>query len=162
MQSVDYAAWQQQWLKGEELEKRLAYWRDHLVDIPRGLNLPQQRSRPKVQNFNGARHVSQIAAPQAESLRELSRSEGTTLFMTMLSGFVLLLKLYTGDDDIVIGSPYANRERAELEKLIGFLNNTFVLRVNLSGVVTFKDVMARVREVCLDAYAHQLPPELLR
>jgi non-ribosomal peptide synthetase component F len=82
--------------------------------------------------------------------------------MTMLAGFVLLLKLYTGDDDIVVGSTYANRERSDVEKLIGILVNTLVLRVNVAGAGTVRDVMARVREVCLDAYTHQLPPELLR
>ena len=84
------------------------------------------------------------------------------MFMTMLSGFVLLLKQYTGDDDIVVGSIYANRERADLEQLIGILNNTLVLRVNLSGADTFADVMKRVREVCLDAYTYQVPPELIK
>jgi amino acid adenylation domain-containing protein len=162
VQYVDYAAWQQQWLQGEELEKRLGYWRRQLIDAPWQLTLPQRRARPKVQGFKGARHATQITTQQTEALRELSRREGLTLFMTMLSGFVLLLKLYTGDDDIVTGSAYANRERAELEKLIGILNNTFVLRVNLAGAVTLADVMTRVREVCLDAYTYQLPPELLR
>jgi len=103
-----------------------------------------------------------VPTVQTEALRELSRQEGMTSYMTMLSGFVLLLKLYTGDDDIVIGSAYANRERADVEKLIGILVNTLVLRVNLSGAVTVKDVMTRVREVCLDAYTYQVPPELLR
>jgi amino acid adenylation domain-containing protein len=162
LQYVDYAAWQRQWLQGEELERRLAYWREQLVDAPWRLTLPQRRVRPKVQDFKGARHLNQVSTDQTEALRDLSRREGTTLFMTMLSGFVLLLKLYTGDDDIVVGSTYANRERADVEKLIGILVNTLVLRVNLSGAVTFRDVMSRVREVCLDAYTHQLPPELLR
>jgi amino acid adenylation domain-containing protein len=162
VQYVDYAAWQRHWLQGEELETRLAYWRQQLADAPWKLNLPQRRARPKVQNFKGARHTTQISTAQTEALKDLSRREGTTLFMTMLSGFVLLLKLYTGDDDILVGSTYANRERAELEKLIGILNNAFVLRVNLSGADTFKDVIKRVREVCLDAYTYQVPPELLR
>jgi amino acid adenylation domain-containing protein len=162
VQYVDYAGWQRQWLQGEELETRLAYWREQLADAPWKLNLPQRRARPKVQQFQGARHIAQISPAQTEALRDLSRREGTTLFMTMLSAFVLLLKLYTGDDDILVGSTYANRDRAELEKLIGILNNAFVLRVNLSGAHTFKDVIKRVREVCLDAYTYQVPPELLR
>ena len=162
VQYVDYAAWQRQWLQGEELEKRLAYWRKQLADAPWRLTLPQRRARPKVQGFKGARHFAQVMTAQTEALKELSRREGMTLFMTMLSGFVLLLKLYTGEDDIVVGSTYANRERADVEKLIGILVNTLVLRVNLSGAVTFKDVMTLVREVCLDAYTCQLPPELLR
>jgi amino acid adenylation domain-containing protein len=162
LQYVDYAAWQRQWLQGDELENRLAYWRTHLADAPWRLNLPHRRIRPKVQGFKGARHPTQISPAQHDELRELSRREGMTLFMTMLSGFVLLLKLYTGEDDVVVGSTYANRERADIEKLIGHLVNTLVLRVNLSGATTFKDVMKRVRDVCLDAYAHQVPPELLR
>ena len=162
LQYADYAAWQRQWLQGEELDQRLVYWRKHLADAPWRLNLPHRRARPKVQGFKGARHLTGISPAQNEALRELSRREGMTLFMTMLSGFVLLLKLYTGDDDVVVGSTYANRERADIEKLIGHLVNTLVLRVNMSGAMTFKDVMKRVREVCLDAYAHQVPPELLR
>ena len=162
LQYVDYAAWQRQWLHGDELEKRLNYWRNQLADAPFRLNLPQRRARPKVQDFQGARHFIQLSTTQTEALRDLSRREGMTLYMTMLSAFVLLLKLYTGDDDVVVGSIYATRERAELEKLIGILNNTIVLRVNLSGAVTFRDVMKRVREVCLDAYTYQVPPELLR
>lgn len=162
LQYVDYAAWQRQWLQGEELEKRLGYWWQQLADAPRKLSLPHRRARAKAQGFKGARHATNISPLQSEALRELSRREGMTLFMTMLSGFVLLLKMYTGDDDIVVGSVYANRERADLEQLIGILNNTLVLRVNLSGAETFADVMKRVREVCLDAYTYQVPPELLK
>ncbi len=162
LQYVDYAGWQRQWLQGEELEKRLTYWQKQLAEAPWRLNLPNRLARRKVQDFRGARHPTQLSTAQAEALREFNRNEGVTLYMTMLSGYVLLLKLYTGDDDIVVGSPYANRERAELEKLIGVLINTLVLRVDLSGAVTFRDVLKRVREVCLDAYTYQVPPELLR
>jgi amino acid adenylation domain-containing protein len=162
LQYVDYAAWQRQWLQGEELEKRLGYWRRQLADAPWKLSLPHRRARPKAQGFKGARHATHMTTAQAEALRDLSRREGMTLFMTMLSGFVLLLKLYTGDEDVVVGSIYANRERADLERLIGILNNTIVLRVNLSGAVTFEDVMKRVRDVCLDGYTYQVPPELLK
>ena len=162
LQYVDFAAWQRQWLAGDELEKRLGYWRKQLADAPWRLNLPHRRARPKVQDFKGARRSTQLTTTQTQALRELSRHEGMTLYMTMLSAFVVLLKLYTGDDDVVVGSIYASRERAEFEKLIGILNNTIVLRVNLAGGVTFKDVMKRVREVCLDAYTYQVPPELLR
>jgi hypothetical protein len=162
VQYADYAAWQRQWLQGEVLETRLAYWRKQLEDAPRRLSLPQQRSRPKVQRFSGAKHYIKMSAEQTEALRELSRREGMTLFMTMLSGFILLLNRYTGDEDIVVGSTYANRERAEAEKLIGILVNTLVLRIDLSGADTFRDIMRRVREVCLDSYTYQVPPELLR
>ena len=162
LQYVDYAAWQRHWLQADVLEQRLSYWRSQLAGAPWKLDLPHRRSRPKAQDFKGARHATEISTAQTDALRELSRREGLTLFMTMLSAFVLLLKLYTGDDDVVVGSIYASRDRADLEQLIGILNNTLVLRVNLSGCVNFKDVMRRVRDVCLDAYTYQIPPELLR
>jgi hypothetical protein len=162
VQYVDYEAWQRQWLQGEVLEKRLAYWRKQLEDAPQRLTLPQRWTRPKVQAFKSAKHFINISTEQTESLRELSRREGMTIFMTMLTGFVLLLHRYAGDEDIVVGSTYANRERPEAEKLIGIMVNTLVLRVNLLGVVTFKDLMRRVREVCLDAYTHHVPPELIK
>jgi hypothetical protein len=162
VQYVDYAAWQRQWLTGEVLEERLEYWRRQLADAPERMSLPQRRARPKVQAFGGNRHQLNLTAEQTEALREVSRQEGMTLFMTMLSGFVLLLNMYTDDEDIVVGSAYANRERAEAERLIGILTLTLVLRVNLNGAETFLDVMKRVRDVCLDAYAYQVPPELLR
>ncbi|HKS09651.1 MAG TPA: amino acid adenylation domain-containing protein [Pyrinomonadaceae bacterium] len=162
LQYVDYAVWQRQWLQGEELEKRLDYWWRQLEDAPHKLSLPHRRARPKAQGFKGGRHATHLSPAETEALRDLSRREGMTMFMTMLSGFVLLLKQYTGDDDIVVGSVYGNRERADLEQLIGILNNTLVLRVNLSGAETFADVMKRVREVCLDAYTYQVPPELIK
>jgi amino acid adenylation domain-containing protein len=162
VQYVDFAAWQRQWLQGEVLDKRLAYWRKQLQDAPQRLSLPQRWTRPKVQKFKSAKHFIEVSPEQTESLRELSRREGMTLFMTMLSGFVVLLNLYTADEDIVIGSTYANREHLQAEKLIGILFNTLILRLNLTGLVTFRDVMRRVREVCLDAYTYQLPPELLK
>jgi amino acid adenylation domain-containing protein len=162
VQYVDYAAWQQQWLQGEELEKRLAYWRKQLADAPDRLNLPRARQRPRVQKFGGARQDVEISPELTDALRELSRREGLTLFMTMLSAFVLVLNQYTDDEDIVIGSPSANRERVEAERLIGILVNTLVLRVDVAGATTFKDVLRRVRRVCLEAYMHQVSPELLR
>jgi hypothetical protein len=162
IQYLDYAAWQRQWLHGEELEKRLSYWRQQLADAPERMNLPLARSRPKVQQFGGASRDLSVSAELTEALRELSRREGLTLFMTMFSAYVLLLNQYTDDEDIVVGSTHANRERVEAEKVIGILANTLVLRVDISGAATIKDVMRRVREVCLDAYTYQLPPEVLR
>ncbi|MET0645256.1 MAG: condensation domain-containing protein, partial [Pyrinomonadaceae bacterium] len=162
VQYADYAAWQRQWLQGEVLETRLAYWRRQLKDAPQRLSLPQQKARPRVQTFRGARRDIRLTADKTEALRELSRGEGVTLLMTMLSGFTLLLNQYTGDEDIVVGSVSANRERAEAERLIGILATPLVLRVDLSGAETFRDVMRRVRDVCLDAYTFQLPPELMK
>jgi amino acid adenylation domain-containing protein len=162
VQYVDYSAWQRQWLESGVLESRLAYWRRQLKDAPRKLSLPQRSSRPRVQRFKAARRDVTLARELTDRLKELSRREGTTLLMTMLSGFVLLLKQYSGDEDIVVGSTHANRERAEAQKLIGILANTLVLRVDLSGPLTFKETMRRVKETCLDAYTNQLAPELLR
>jgi hypothetical protein len=162
VQYVDYAAWQQQWWQGEGLEQRLAYWRKQLADAPERLNLPLARPRPKVQKFGGASQALKLSPALTEALRELSRREGLTLFMTLLSAFVLLLNQYTDDEDVVVGSTYANRERVESEKLIGILANTLVLRVDLSGTSTFRDVMIQVRQVCIDAYTYQVSPELIR
>jgi condensation domain-containing protein len=162
VQYVDYAAWQRQWLQGEELETRLAYWRKQLADAPQRMSLPQQQTRRKVQAFRGSRQNLNLSPALVEGLKELTRREGMTLLMTLLSAFVLLLKRYTGDEDVVVGSTYANRERPEAEKVIGILANTLVFRVNLTGAESFREVMRRVRGVCLDAYSHQLTPELLR
>jgi hypothetical protein len=161
VQYVDYAAWQRRWLQGEELETRLAYWRQQLAGIER-MSLPQRQTRKRVQAFTGARQEITLSPELTESLKELTRREGSTLLMTLLSGFVLLLNRYSGDEDIVVGATYANRERPEAEKVIGILANTLVLRVNLGAAESFRDVMQRVREVCLGAYSNQLTPELLR
>jgi len=162
VQYVDYAAWQRQWLQGEELETRLDYWRKQLAGAPARISLPQAQTRRRVQRFSGARQEITLAPALTEGLKELTRRDGMTLLMTLLSGFVLLLNRYSGDEDIVVGATYANRERAEAEKVIGILANTVVLRVNLVGADSFRDVMQRVREVCLGAYSNQLTPELLR
>ena len=162
VQYVDYAAWQQQWLQGEELETRLNYWRKQLAGAPLRMSLPQQQTRGKVQRFRGARQEMTLAPELVERLKELTRREGATLLMTLFSGFVLLLNRYTGDEDIVVGSVYANRERAEAKNLIGNLANTLVFRVSVAEVQSFRDVMRRVRQTCLDAYSHHVTPELLR
>ena len=162
VQYADYAAWQRQWLQGEELETRLNYWRKQLADAPGRMSLPQKQTRRKVQGFKGARQELKLSAELVNGLRELTRHESMTLLMTLLSGFMLLLRRYTGDEDIVVGSAYANRERPEAQSLIGILVNTLVFRLNLAGAGSFRDLMNRTREMCLDAYNHQLNPELLR
>jgi condensation domain-containing protein/phosphopantetheine binding protein len=162
VQYVDYAAWQRQWLEGEEMETRLAYWRKQLADAPQRMSLPQQQTRRKVQGFRGSRQDLNLPPELVEKLKELTRREGMTLLMTLLSAYVVLLNRFTGDDDIVVGSTYANRERPEAEKVIGILANTLVFRVNVAAAESFREVMQRVRTMCLDAYSHQLTPELLR
>lgn len=162
VQFVDYAAWQEQSLQGEELETRLGYWRKQLAGAPVRMNLPQQQVRGKVQRFKGARQQMTLAPELVQRLKELTRREGATLLMTLFSGFVLLLNRYTGDEDVVVGSVYANREREEAKNLIGNLANTLVLRVNVAEVESFREVMQRVRQTCLDAYSNHVTPELLR
>jgi amino acid adenylation domain-containing protein len=161
IQYADYVAWQRRWLQGEELESRLAYWRKQLQDAPRRLSLPRRSTAPRVRSFQGARQEMNFSLEVLEGLRELSRRQGVTLLMTMLSAFVVMLKYYSGEEDIVVGSSYANRDQPEAEKLIGILVNSMPLRVDLSGAITFKDVLSRVRAVCLDAYTYQIPPEAL-
>jgi hypothetical protein len=163
IQYADYAVWQRQWLQGEVLESRLNYWRKQLEGAPERLKLPQSRRRQAaVQSFRGARQRVEISPELTEGLRGLSRREGATLYMTMLTAFVVLLYQYTSEEDLVVGSVIANRERGEVEKLIGFLANTLVLRVELSGASSLRELLGRVRESCLGAYANQLPPEKLQ
>jgi len=162
LQYADYASWQREWLQGEVLESQLAYWRARLGQAPALLELPADRARPAVQSFRGARQPFTVPAETLEVLRVLGRREGATLFMVLLAAFKVLLLRYTGQEDVVVGTPIAGRGRAELEGLIGFFVNTLVLRTDLSGDPTFPELLGRVREVTLGAYAHQdLPFERL-
>ncbi|HEY9504006.1 MAG TPA: condensation domain-containing protein, partial [Pyrinomonadaceae bacterium] len=162
IQYGDYAVWQKEWLKGGELERQLTYWKRQLEGVPTVLNLPTDHPRPAVQSYRGAWRSIELSKELTEGLKALSRKEGVTLFMTLLAAFQTLLYRYTGQDDIVVGSPIANRNRSEIEGLIGFFVNTLVLRTNFSDNPTFKELLARVRETALGAYAHQdLPFEKL-
>lgn len=162
IQYADFAEWQRQWLQGEVLDQQLDYWRKHLSGAPPSLELPADRPRPAVQSFNGERYSFSLSRDLTARLLELSRREDATPFMTLLAPFYVLLYRYTGQADIVVGTPVANRNRQELESLIGFFVNTLALRVDLSGNPTFRELLARVREVALGAYAHQdLPFEML-
>ena len=162
IQYVDFAHWQREHLQGEALEKQLAYWRAQLAGTPAVLELPTDRPRPAERSFRGARHSMMLPASLTEALKALSRREGVTLFMTLLAAFQALLSRYTSHEDIVVGSPIANRTQTELEGLIGFFANLLVLRTDLSGDPGFRDLLGRVREVTLGAYAHQdLPFERL-
>ncbi len=158
IQYADFAVWQREWMSGEVLERELNYWRQQLAGAPPVLELPTDKPRPAVQSFAGARHSFSLPGELAEGLRKLSRAEGATLFMTLLAGFQSLLARYSGQNDIVVGSPIAGRNRAETESLIGFFVNTLALRTDLSGDPNFRQLLARVREVCLGAYAHQDVP----
>jgi amino acid adenylation domain-containing protein len=161
IQYADFAYWQRQWLQGKVLAAQLAYWRQHLRDISI-LNLPTDRARPAVQTYRGATQFLQLPKNLSEALEALSQREGVTLFMTLLAAFQTLLYRYTQQEDITVGSPIANRNRSEIEGLIGFFVNSLVLRTDLSGNPTFLELLHRVREVALGAYAHQdLPFEKL-
>ncbi len=155
VQYADYALWQREWLQGEVLETQLAYWKEQLAGTPEVLALPTDHTRPQEPSGRGAVQSLTLSKALADKLRVLSQREGVTLFMVCLAAFQTLLHRYTGQEDIVVGSPIANRTRAELEDLIGFFVNTLVLRVDLSGNPTFRELLGRVREVCLGAYAHQ-------
>ncbi|HEY9694284.1 MAG TPA: amino acid adenylation domain-containing protein [Oculatellaceae cyanobacterium] len=161
IQYADFAYWQREWLQGEILENQLAYWRQQLDNISL-LNLPTDRPRPAVQSYQGANQRLQLSKSLSEALERLSQQEGISLFMTLLAAFKILLYRYTQQEDITIGSPIANRNRSEIEGLIGFFVNSLVLRTDLSGNPTFREVLQQVREVALAAYAHQdLPFEKL-
>ncbi len=162
IQYADFAAWQRHWLVGDVLELQLAYWRQHLEGAPALLKLPTDHTRPAVQTFRGAYCTFEITPEQTAALKSFSQEQGCTLFMTMLAAFKTLLYRYTGNEDIVVGSPIANRNRAEIEGLIGFFVNTLVLRSQLDGNLSFEELLSRVREVALGAYSHQdLPFDVL-
>ncbi|MBV9790335.1 MAG: amino acid adenylation domain-containing protein, partial [Chloroflexi bacterium] len=161
VQYADFAIWQRDWLSGAELEAQLGYWRQQLADLP-ALQLPTDRPRPAIQSFRGAQHSFTLTAEATAGLLALSRATGVTLFMTTLALFQTLLSRYSGQDDIVVGTPIANRNRAEIEPLIGFFVNTLVMRADLAGNPTFRELLGRVRNVALGAYAYQdLPFEQL-
>ena len=158
VQFADYALWQRGWMRGEALEKQLSYWKKQLGGTLPILELPTARLRTEVVTHRGARHSFDLPATLMEELKKLSRQTGATLFMTLLAVFKVLLYRYTGQDDVIVGTPTAGRSRAEVEGLIGCFLNTLVLRTNLSGNPSFKELLKRVREVALGAYTHQDVP----
>ncbi|MBD2494910.1 non-ribosomal peptide synthetase [Nostoc sp. FACHB-280] len=162
IQYVDFAAWQRQWLQGQVLETQISYWRKQLANAPTVLELPTDYPRPAIQTFQGATYSFELSIELSTALQKFSQQQGSTLFMTLLASFQILLWRYTGQKDIVVGSPIANRNRAEIEGLIGFFVNTLVLRTNLGGNPSFVELLKQVREMALGAYAHQdVPFELL-
>jgi non-ribosomal peptide synthetase component F len=155
IQYADYAVWQREWLRGEVLEQQLTYWKQQLGDGPTALELPTDRPRSAAQTSRGASHSLLLSSSLTEAVKALSQREGVTLFMTLLAAFKTQLQRYTGQDDIVVGTNVANRNRVEIEGLIGFFINQLVLRTTLSGNPSFLELLRRVREVALGAYAHQ-------
>ncbi|MFN8008648.1 MAG: amino acid adenylation domain-containing protein [Terriglobia bacterium] len=162
LQYADFAIWQRQWLEGGVLEEQAAYWKQQLVGAPAFVELPTDRPRPAIQTFKGALYSWILPKSLLKSLEVLSRREQVTLFMTLMAAFQVLLARYTGQEDIIVGSPIANRNHAEIEELIGFFVNTLVLRTNLTGNPSFQQVLAQLSQSALGAYEHQdLPFEKL-
>jgi amino acid adenylation domain-containing protein len=158
IQFADFAAWQRQCLKGEQLQRQLAYWKQQMAGAPAILELPTDFPRPPVQTSRGAKHFLAFPPHLTRALRHFSREQGVTLFTTMVALFQLLLYRYSGQDDLVIGTATSNRHQKEIEPLIGPFGNNLALRTNLAGNPTFHELLGRVREITLGAFAHQDVP----
>jgi hypothetical protein len=158
IQYADYAQWQREWLSDEVLAEQLSYWKRQLEGAPPVLELPGDHPRPTVQSFTGASEAFTLSRDLSDALRQLCQSEGVTMFMLLLAGFQTLLYRYTGQLDIVLGSPVANRNQTSAEQLIGLFTNTLVLRTRLSAHWSFRELLAHVRETCVGALAHQDVP----
>ncbi|HEY1017220.1 MAG TPA: amino acid adenylation domain-containing protein [Herpetosiphonaceae bacterium] len=162
VQYADYAVWQREWLKADTREQLLAFWRRQLAGAPPLLELPTDAPRPPQPTYEGATIAFQLPPAALPGLHALARSESATMFMVLLAAVQALLARHSGQDDIVVGTPIANRTRSEIEPLVGLFLNTLVLRARCPGAITFRDLVRQVRESALDAYAHQeLPFEVL-
>jgi amino acid adenylation domain-containing protein/non-ribosomal peptide synthase protein (TIGR01720 family) len=162
IQYADYAVWQQAWLQADALDSQLAYWKDKLAGMPQALELPTDRPIPAVRSNRGAQEILRMPRDLSEAFQAFCRRETVTPFITLLSAFKLLLHRYSGQTDIVVGTDVAHRNHAQTEGLIGFFVNQLVLRSSLAGDPTFRELLGQVREVALEAYAHQdLPFEEL-
>jgi amino acid adenylation domain-containing protein len=158
IQYADYAVWQRAQLAGPALERQLAYWRHQLDGSPPLLELPTDHPRPAEQTYRGAWEPVELPADLVGRLEALARREGATLYMVLLGAFSVLLAKYAGTDDVAVGSPIAGRTRDEVDALIGLFVNTLVLRTELGGDPSFREVVRRVRQTTLAAYAHQDVP----
>ncbi len=162
IQYADFSAWQHEWLQGEVLDQQLGYWKQQLHGAPELLQLPTDYPRPLLRTFQSAVTALNLSVELHTSLTTLCRQEGVTLFMLLMTTFQIILHRETVQDDVVVGFPIAGRNREEIEPLIGFFVNTLLLRTNLSGNPSFRQLLAKVRETALGAYAHQdLPFEKL-
>src|ERR1044071_1245318 len=162
VQYGDYAVWQREWLSGPVLDEQVNYWKQQLAGAPAVLELPTDRVRSGVQSHRGGSERVELSCEFRGQLEELSRREGVTLFMTLLAAWQVLLHRYTNQHDVVVGTPIAGRTRGEVEGLIGFFANTLVLRTEIDGALSFRELLKKVREVCLGAYSNQdLPFEKL-
>jgi amino acid adenylation domain-containing protein len=158
IQYADFAHWQREWLSGDVLEHQLSYWREQLSGAPAVLEMPTTRPRPAIKSFQGKTHSFVLPEKLSDELKRLGQKAGVTPFITLLAAFKVLLYRYTQQTDILVGTPIAGRNRSETEKLIGFFVNTLVLRTRVEGDESFSQLLQRVREVCLGAYAHQDVP----
>ncbi|SFX81244.1 amino acid adenylation domain-containing protein, partial [Thermoactinomyces sp. DSM 45891] len=158
IQYADYAKWQKQWLQGEVLDRQLTYWQEELAGELPILQLPMDRPRQAMQTYDGATYRVILPHTKLESLKEISRQEGSTLFMTLMAAYQSFLARYTGQEDVLVGSPIANRNHKGVEGVIGFFVNTLVYRVDLSGTPTFREVLSQVKSKALKAYDHQDVP----
>jgi amino acid adenylation domain-containing protein len=159
---VDYAAWQRERMRGELLERELGWWKAQLAGAPEALELPADHARPPAQSFAGGTHRFRLPADAVAALRTLGREEGASLFIALIAAYETLLARYTGQADLVVGTPVANRGRGEVQGVVGFFANTLALRTELGGDPTFREALRRVRDTALGAYAHEeLPFERL-
>ncbi len=158
IQYADFSVWQRKWLTGAVLENQVAYWKRQLQGAPPALELPTDRPRPPVQTTNGAQLDASLDADVAAALKSFAREQGGTVFMTSLAAFQALLYRYTGQDDILVGTPIAGRTRIETEGLIGCFVNTLVMKAELPDGLSFTGLLPQVKETTLDAYAHQDVP----
>ena len=158
IQYADFALWQRRCLADGALDQGLAYWKQQLAGIPARLELPADHPRPAVQSFAARVHRATLSEELTTALKRVSQQQQATLYMTLLAAFAVLLSRYTGQDDIVVGSPIANRQEEQLESLIGFFVNTLVLRIRIDDGMSFQDLLAQVRRTTLDAYQHQDVP----
>ncbi|MAT97567.1 MAG: non-ribosomal peptide synthetase [Anaerolineaceae bacterium] len=158
VQYPDFAAWQRSWLQGEVLAEQLAYWQQRLAGAPATLDLPTDFPRPAMQSYRGAIYRHDLPHDLSQHVIHFSRQANATPFMTLLATYQLLLARYSGQNDIVVGSPIANRNRTEVENLIGFFVNMLVLRAQIGAEDNFHDLLAQVRQHALDGYAHQDVP----
>ncbi|AOW98529.1 hypothetical protein BJP34_02890 [Moorena producens PAL-8-15-08-1] len=154
IQYADFAVWQRNYLQGQTLESQLSYWKQKLLDLPQ-LQLPTDHPRPPVETFNGAGIPINIPAALTSKVKQLTQKQGTTLFMTLLAAFKILMSRYSGQEGIAVGTPIANRNRSEIEGLIGFFVNSLVMYTDLGGNPSFTEVLNRVKQTALEAYGHQ-------
>ncbi|MGH7930338.1 MAG: condensation domain-containing protein, partial [Candidatus Binatia bacterium] len=157
IQYADFAAWEREWLRQEILDEKISYWKRQLAGISPLVQLPADRPRPALLSSRGSQQTFTLSKELTESLQALGHPQGATLFMTLLAAFNVLLCGYTKQYDLVVGTPIAGRNRTELEGLIGFFINALLLRTDLSGDPTIRELLERVREITLAAYTHEMP-----